>query len=111
MSNKQSLRIGRSIKASMQWLDYVAQKSILRSRMVKHEQERLTVSERIRFKYHLFWKYGAECAYCGRAYDWREALTLDHLQPVSHGGLMRDVRNMVLACLSCNRAKGNSWID
>lgn len=75
----------------------------------RRRRGRLTVAERIRFKYTLYWRYGPECAYCHRAYDWRHGLTLDHIQPVSKGGALRDVRNMALACMGCNREKGNKW--
>lgn len=71
----------------------------------------LTVAERIRFKYWLYWKYGPECGYCHRLFDWRYGLTIDHIQPKSKGGAVRDVRNMVLACKGCNQAKGNKWED
>lgn len=96
-----------------QWLEYVGHKPILwaREEAERHERQRaqrLTTEERIRFKHWLFWKYGSECGYCKRVIP-LEALTIDHIQPRSKGGLVRDVRNMVLACLGCNRAKGNSW--
>lgn len=71
----------------------------------------LSVPERIRFKWRLFWKYGPECAYCHRAFDWRYGLTIDHIQPKSKGGAIRELSNMVLACFGCNQAKGNKWID
>lgn len=70
---------------------------------------RLSVAERIRFKYWLWWKYGGECAYCHKGFDWRYGLTIDHIQPISKGGAVRDVRNMALACAGCNQAKGNAW--
>ena len=75
----------------------------------RRERRYLTVAERIRFKYWLWWKYGPECGYCHRLFDWRHGLTIDHIQPKSRGGSVRDVRNMVLACMGCNRAKGNQW--
>lgn len=48
------------------------------------------------------------CEYCGR--DLRDAeareLTLDHLKPRSKGGDDSE-KNIVLACLRCNSARGN----
>lgn len=73
----------------------------------KHEPY-LTFAERWRFRRWLGWKYGPECAYCQRYMEVRW-MTIDHIQPISRGGAMRDVRNMVLACLECNRKKGNAW--
>lgn len=69
----------------------------------------LTVAERVRFRYWLYWKYGPECGYCHKAGDWRNGLTIDHIQPKSKGGPVRDIQNMVLACAGCNQAKGNQW--
>jgi len=45
------------------------------------------------------------CAYCGNQYGSKD-LTRDHVQPVSRGGL--DIwENVVAACSSCNKTKGN----
>lgn len=71
-------------------------------------EKRLTVPERIRFKWRLFWRYGPECGYCHKWGDWRH-LTIDHIQPVSKGGAMRDINNMTLACAGCNREKADRW--
>ena len=116
MSNKVSHR-DRLSKAIHRALDYVARKPLLWAMTAradiedgKPESTRLTVAERIRFKYWLYWKYGPECAYCHKFYDWRHALTIDHIQPRSKGGAIRDIRNMVLACRACNEAKGDNWI-
>jgi 5-methylcytosine-specific restriction endonuclease McrA len=116
MSNGKPSRIARHAKAALQWLDYLTHKPTLwamtaRPAKTQPERMRLSLAERIRFKYWLYWKYGPECAYCHRAGDWRHGLTIDHIQPVSKGGPLRDVRNMVLACLGCNRDKGDAWED
>jgi len=37
--------------------------------------------------------------------------TVDHVQPLSKGGKRYDVGNLVVACRSCNAAKGNSEPD
>ena len=73
--------------------------------------KKLTREECNRFRHWLRWKHGPECAYCHRQYAEGYKLTIDHIQPLSLGGAARDVRNMVLACLDCNRAKGNQWIN
>lgn len=73
-------------------------------------EPRLTPKERYYARRSLFWKYGPECCYCHRTWDWTH-LTIDHIQPVSKGGGMRDRRNMVLACMGCNHAKSNAWKD
>lgn len=45
------------------------------------------------------------CQYCGQKFHAGE-LTLDHIQPRSRGGLAT-WENLVAACHSCNRQKGN----
>ena len=115
MSKGKAWSIGRGVKAALRRLEYAQSKAALRDLIAwaapkpSPKHDRLTVAERIRFKYWLFWKYGPECAYCQRPYDWRHALTIDHRQPVSKDGAVRDIRNMALACRECNQRKGNAW--
>lgn len=48
---------------------------------------------------------GWTCAYCGKCLT-QETATIEHVLPLSRGG--RDaIKNMVLACRSCNRAAGS----
>jgi len=48
-----------------------------------------------------------QCCYCGSV----ENLTLDHIHPKTRGG-RDETRNLVPACLACNRAKGsNHWLS
>lgn len=61
----------------------------------------------------LFARDGYRCQYCGRAnYELRqrEALTRDHVIPISRGGL-NVWTNVVTACSSCNTRKANHLID
>lgn len=111
MSKGNAHRVTRYDKATIQRLEYVASKPMLWSLEARHVIPRLTKSERIKYRHWLFWKYGAECAYCQRPGDWRDGtvLTIDHIMPVCAGGAMRDIRNMVLACVPCNKAKGSIW--
>lgn len=44
------------------------------------------------------------CPYCGQPLDPASA-RLDHIYPIAHGGLST-ARNTVMACLACNRTKG-----
>ena len=44
------------------------------------------------------------CVFCGEVFP-AEALSLDHLQPVSRGG-DRSPGNLVTACRACNARKG-----
>lgn len=49
--------------------------------------------------------HAAECAYCGCSVARGQNLTLDHIVPLSLGGL-HDEANVVPACRSCNSKKG-----
>ena len=72
-------------------------------------KKRLTMPERVRLRYRLYWKYGPECMYCHKIFgDWRHLLTIDHIQPIAHGGSIRDISNLVLACEECNKKKGST---
>jgi hypothetical protein len=46
-----------------------------------------------------------KCKYCGKQLT-RFSATLDHIQPVSRGGL-NSLDNLVTACLHCNSNRGN----
>lgn len=58
----------------------------------------------------LLYQTGPVCLYCrvdlNRRADDPRQLTLDHWVPKSQGGSNR-VRNLVLACATCNRRKGD----
>lgn len=58
----------------------------------------------------LIWRDGSTCRFCqcalNRTIDDPRQLTLDHWVPKSQGGSNR-VRNLVLACATCNRRKGD----
>ena len=108
-------RIPRANKFVTRWLDYLIRRPSLwkASQAVtqaKSKEARLTPYERYRFKRWLWWRYGPDCAYCGRYYP-LDAMTIDHIQPRSKGGAVRDIQNMALACMGCNKAKGNTWED
>jgi 5-methylcytosine-specific restriction endonuclease McrA len=73
-------------------------------------QARIEGSELItrhRFRASIFEAWEHRCAYCGAP-----AQSLDHVLPKAHGGLTV-ARNLVAACLACNRRKGHrevfSW--
>lgn len=48
---------------------------------------------------------GRRCVYCARTLA-LDAATLDHVHPLSHGGL-NTLGNLVTACRRCNQSKGN----
>lgn len=50
-------------------------------------------------------KYGKRCYYCNAS---PKRLTVDHKKPRSKGG-SNSMWNLVLACLLCNRKKGNHY--
>jgi 5-methylcytosine-specific restriction endonuclease McrA len=56
---------------------------------------------RHRFRANILSAWGHRCAYCGEP-----ATTLDHVHPMSRGGLTVP-ENLVACCLECNRRKGS----
>lgn len=53
-------------------------------------------------------RYGAKCAICGKEIRNKKDLTLDHIKPLSKGGLTT-LENCQLACRKCNSQKGDKW--
>jgi hypothetical protein len=56
---------------------------------------------------YLLAKFHRTCVYCGAA---GVPLNIDHVHPRSRGGSDR-VANLVLACIPCNQAKGNTPVE
>lgn len=59
-------------------------------------------------KNQLVQKNGAVCAICGKQILNKKDLTLDHIKPISKGGLTT-IDNCQLACKECNLKKGAKW--
>jgi CRISPR/Cas system Type II protein with McrA/HNH and RuvC-like nuclease domain len=59
----------------------------------------------------LFERDKGRCVYCGMDltadYDRFMMATEDHLIPVSRGGKGRELENLILSCMVCNRLKEN----
>lgn len=59
----------------------------------------------------LFERDKGRCVYCGMDltadYDRFMMATEDHLVPVSKGGIGRELENLILSCMVCNRLKAN----
>jgi len=55
------------------------------------------------------------CYYCGEELLFgvhplvNLSATIDHVKPLSKGGALRDVDNIVLACYKCNCDKGDDY--
>ncbi|HID64967.1 MAG TPA: HNH endonuclease [Anaerolineae bacterium] len=53
--------------------------------------------------------YGFRCGYCGvTETESGGKLDIDHFRPKSHGGT-DTLDNLVYACVTCNRLKGDYW--
>jgi 5-methylcytosine-specific restriction endonuclease McrA len=53
--------------------------------------------------------YNYQCGYCGVTEMLAGGrLEIDHFHPVSHGGL-ESTDNLIYACTTCNRFKGDYW--
>ena len=62
-------------------------------------------------RYALYLRDRLRCCYCYCdalvAYLDRDGFTLDHVQPLAHGGAKHDPGNLVTACMTCNRLKSD----
>lgn len=117
MTTGKVARIARHFIGQLKHLDAARRDEVIKELLAwarpgpRRTANRLTTWERVRFKHWLSWLYGPECAYCHRGDGGLMGLTIDHIKPISKGGAVRDVRNMALACLGCNRAKGDAWTE
>ncbi len=59
-----------------------------------------------RISAHTFPLFKVACAFCGRKKNWTR-MSIDHIVPISKGGLEFDKSNLQFACLKCNIKKGN----
>ena len=55
------------------------------------------------FRIKLVLRDGRKCMYCG---DEKSHLEVEHITPKSKGGA-NDIKNLVLACIECNRKKAD----
>lgn len=62
---------------------------------------------RARLKRVLQAQSGGYCGYCGKR---KKKLTLDHIVPVSKGGVTR-LNNLVLCCFTCNQIKADRTVE
>lgn len=62
-------------------------------------------------KLALLYKYGCQCAYCGKEFDIEQCsrLVVEHKVPVSRGG-SNDLSNLTLSCRPCNSKKGTKTL-
>ncbi|MBD3336325.1 MAG: HNH endonuclease [Candidatus Eisenbacteria bacterium] len=77
---------------------------LLLSRYDEYPLRRIPFSRR-----NIYRRDNYTCQYCGRRKDPSE-LSVDHVVSRSHGGLS-SWSNCVLACLACNRRKGNRTLE
>lgn len=69
----------------------------------------MTVSAQVRATVRAAYDY--RCGYCGVPEVWTGGeLEIDHFRPLSHGGTDA-LSNLVYACASCNRFKGDYWTE
>lgn len=73
---------------------------------VTHGPPRLTLLE---WK-EILEKFNHKCAYCGEPPEEGTWLELEHLIPLTRGGLHRK-HNVVPACGACNKQKGAKTLD
>lgn len=71
---------------------------------------KMTVDRRFLVRLH-----GNQCHYCKKETSLEssfeaDSATVDHLKPLSKGGAKFNPANLVIACLTCNRKKGNKQL-
>lgn len=81
-------------------------KPIHERRAIVQEQRRIQLRDREVLRDAIARRDGRCCACCGETKN----LVLDHILPVSKGGLTI-LPNMQLLCKSCDKAKANQIID
>lgn len=84
------------------------------ARARRKEYRRQIGCDRLQETIALLWsKQAGKCYFCQCDMDWSgpsgspRRRSLEHLQPISRGGIPTDVFNMVLACRQCNYGKGD----
>lgn len=60
-------------------------------------------------RFNILQRDGFKCVYCGKSGQ-DVQLEVDHLNPVSNGGL-NNPSNLVTACFECNRGKSNNIVE
>jgi len=49
-------------------------------------------------------KFNIKCAYCGKIYDKKRKVSIDHVVPKSKGGII-ELKNIIFCCNICNNIK------
>ena len=70
--------------------------------MSRSSQSHLVTSQWKRVRLRVLMRDGRTCAYCGQG----DANEVDHVIPISKGGDVYDLDNLVACCRRCNNAKG-----
>jgi 5-methylcytosine-specific restriction endonuclease McrA len=60
-------------------------------------------------KNNVFLRDNFTCAYCGKQFNSKSNLTIDHIIPVSRGG-KNSYENCITSCKKCNHLKGNKLL-
>ena len=60
----------------------------------------------VKLRFNVFKRDGYRCVICGRKAEDGIILEIDHIKPVSKGGLS-DISNLQTLCMDCNRGKSN----
>ncbi len=76
------------------------------SAMTNPKQKRMNSKKNKQAKNKLLDRFGSVCFWCEKPLSKAE-LTVDHLIPLSQGG-SNNLENLRLACLCCNKKRGNS---
>ncbi|MEH2057943.1 MAG: HNH endonuclease [Nostoc sp.] len=87
-------------------LCWIADVLLLLQTKSKTKLKQMNSKQKYNKKQQLIDLYGHNCWWCGH-YITTDKVTIEHLFPKSRGG-SNSLENLRLACLTCNRSRGNS---
>lgn len=87
-------------------LYWIADVPLLLQTKSKRKLKQMNSKQKYNKKQQLIDLYGPNCWWCGHCIT-TDKLTIEHLFPKSRGG-SNCLENLRLACLTCNRSRGNS---
>ncbi len=63
---------------------------------------------RLKIKLFLILRDGLECYWCSQLFDTKSPPTIEHVEPLSHGGTWA-FSNLKLTHKECNQRRADSW--
>lgn len=77
---------------------------------ISNELKKDLALKRVKTLIILVSRHGKKCWYCGVPFKSFKEVEVDHIVPTSRGG-SKILSNFAIACVPCNRAKGNMSLE